>query len=133
MCVCMSKNIVICTERTFTYIFKFLPFLHFIYFLIGKQSLYNFVLVFALQKDKCIIIIYFYIPSLPSLLLLPPSHPLACHRMPGWAPCVMYQPPTILHVIVYIGQCHFFNSSHPHLPLLCPQLHSLLGSSVPFF
>ena len=75
VCVCVSGNIFICTERTFTYILKFLIFLHFLYFLSGEQSLYNFVLVSAVQQDKYIIIIYFYIPSLLSLLLLPPSHP----------------------------------------------------------
>ena len=34
---------------------------------------------------------------------------------------------------VYIYQCFFLNSSHPHLPSLCPQVRSLLGSSLPFF
>ena len=31
------------------------------------------------------------------------------------------------------SQCYFLNSSYPHLPLLCPQILSLLGSWVPFF
>lgn len=74
VCMCASENIFICTERTFTYILKFLLFTFYL-FLIGKQSLYSFVLVSAVQQDKYIIIIYFYISSLLSFLLLLPSHP----------------------------------------------------------
>lgn len=73
VCMCASENIFICTERTFTYILKFL--FTFYLFLIGKQSRYSFVLVSAVQQDKHIIIIYFYISSLLSFLLLLPSHP----------------------------------------------------------
>ena len=42
-------------------------------------------------------------------------------------------PLSILHMIVYICQGHFLSLSHLRLPPLCPQVHSLLGSSVPFF
>ena len=42
--------------------------------------------------------------------------------------------------VVCINQCYSLNPSHPLLPLLCPQVHSLplysslqIGSSVPFF
>ena len=37
------------------------------------------------------------------------------------------------HMIMYICQCYFLNLSHPHLFLLCPQVHFPLGSSEPFF
>ena len=31
----------------------------------------------------------------------------------------------VLRTVVYICQCYFFSSSHPLLPLLCPQVQSL--------
>ena len=60
----------------------------------------------------------------------PPPHTTALdqHRVPGWAPCVIHQLPTILPD-VYICQCYFLHLSNPHQPLLCPQVHSLLGPS----
>ena len=75
------------------------------------------------------IYICIYIPSFLSLPAhshpTPPSH---C-KMPGWAPCVIQQPPTTylfyLNLIEYIFQCCFLNLSYLLLPPLCPQVHSL--------
>ena len=39
-------------------------------------------------------------------------------------------PFSVLHRTVCICQCYFFNLSHPHFPL---EVHSSVGSSVPFF
>ena len=72
----------------------------------------------------------FYIYS-PSLLSLPPnslSHPSRSSQITrlgflcytASSHCL-----SILHIIVYICQCYFLNLSHPYLPLLCPQVHSL--------
>ena len=58
-----------------------------------------------------------------------PSYFLGHHREPGWAPCGIKQLPTVYFTqIAYICHCYFINSSHPHLPPLCPQVCSLLGS-----
>ena len=80
--------------------------------------------------------IYLYPPSLLSLLPLPHSTLLGYHRSPDWAPCIIQQLPTVLsafHMTMYICQRYFLNLSHPHLFLLCPQVHFPLGSSEPFF
>ena len=77
--------------------------------------------------------IYIYLLSLLHLPPLPPSlSSRSSHRTRLGSLCytsTSYQL-SILHVIVYICQCCFLNLSHPHL---CPQVCSLLGSSVPFF
>ena len=36
------------------------------------------------------------------------------------------------HMMMYICQCYFFNSSHPQLSPLCPPVHSLLGNQYHF-
>ena len=66
------------------------------------------------------------------LPLKPPSPqptPLGHHSAPGWAPCGMYQLPTICfaHNDIYmsVALSQFIPSSS--------QVHSLLGSSVLFF
>ena len=68
---------------------------------------------------------------IPTLLNLPPTTPhptpkLSQNTRPGslyyiaashWL--------SILHMVVYVAQCFFLNSSHPLLPPLCPQIRSL--------
>ena len=75
---------------------------------------------------KWISCMYAYILSLWGLP--PTSHPhpipLGHHRALSWALCDAQQRPSlwlsILHMVVYIGQCYSFNSSHP----LCPPMPS---------
>ena len=64
--------------------------INFIYFLIGRKLLYNFVFVSALQQCKEVIIVCI---SLSSRALLLSSHPtlLGHHRVPSWAPCIIQQ------------------------------------------
>ena len=66
--------------------------------------------------------------SLPSRASLHSPHPthLGHHRAPGWAPCIIYQFPTILHMIVCICWCYFLNSS------LLSSLPSPAVSTSPF-
>ena len=60
------------------------------------------------------------------VLLEPPMHPSLHHCM--WsqntrlAPCVKHLPTSCLF---YTQCCVYVSSSHPHLPQLCPQAHSL--------
>ena len=69
---------------------------------------------------------YVYVP--PSWASISSPHPstLVYYRASDRAP-------TVLHRIVCIWQYCFLNSTLPHLQLLCPQVCSLLGLSVPFF
>ena len=61
-----------------------------------------------------------------SLLGLPPIL-LGHRRAPGWAPCATQQLPTSPHFtpVVYVCWSYSLNLSHPLLPLLLPQVHSL--------
>ena len=43
-----------------------------------------------------------------------------------WAHMHTQRCSSILHIIVYTCQCYLLNLPHPLLPLLCPQLYSLL-------
>ena len=96
-----------------------------IYFLIGGKLLYNVVLVSATQQQTSAIIIHISSPSWAILLSTHPI-PLGHHRAPAWAPCVIaFHQLSVLHVIVYIRQCHFLCSSHSLFPLLCSWVHSL--------
>ena len=89
---------------------------------IGRHVLYN----------CCYLGSVYICTYIPSFLSLPahshPTPPGHC-KMPGWAPCVIQQPPTTylfyLNLIEYIFQCCFLNLSYPLLPPLCPQVHSL--------
>ena len=88
-------------------------------FLIGGKLLYNFMLVSAIQQLESVIYIYIYIYTHP-LRLEPPS-PLPSLQKSSQS--------------ARLGSlcCYFLSWAYLHLPLLCPQLCSLLGSSVPFF
>ena len=85
-----------------------------------------------------------YAYSLSFLNLLPTTHhptPRGHHRAELSSPCLQQVPLTILHIVVlYIDAT--LDSSHPLLPPLRPQVHSLhlhaipalqTGSSVLFF
>ena len=55
-----------------------------------------------------------------------PPHPtpLGCHRALGWAPCVgtaAFHQLSILHMVMYIYPCYFFQFVHPLLPILYPK------------
>ena len=94
--------------------------------------LYNVVLISGIWQCESVIIIYVSPSpwaSLPSLHPIPQVH----HRAPSMLLVLIRQLSTILHLAVYICQCYFLSSRHPHFPLLCPQVFSLLGSSVSFF
>ena len=116
--------------------------LHILFFWIGVSLLYNVVIVSAEQQCKSAIRIHTTLPSWASLPLRPPTL-LDHHRAVSCAPCAVKQPPAScpFYMVVYICQCYALRSSHPLLPLLCPQVHSLcisvpalqIGSSVPFF
>ena len=61
---------------------------------------------------------------------LPSPHTTALdHHRAGWASCVVWQLPAISQDM-HTCQCYFLSSSNPHQPLLCPQVHSLLGLPV---
>ena len=99
----------------------------YLFFLIDRKLLYNFVLVSAIQQCESVMILYVCMcVSLVSWASLssPNPIPVGHHRTLGWVPCVIQQPSTISHIIVYIGQCYFLNSSHPLFPLMYPQVHS---------
>jgi len=74
-----------------------------------------------------------HISSLPPLPSFPSSYPprLSQSARLGFL-CYLAVSHCFIHDSV-LSQCYFFNSSHPYLPLLCPQAPSLLGSLVPFF
>ena len=72
------------------------------------------------------ICMYVYVPPSWASISSPHSTTLVYYRASDRAP-------TVLHRIVCIWQYCFLNSAHPHLQLLCPQVCSLLGLSVPFF
>ena len=83
--------------------------------LIEGEWLYTVVLVSAAQKHESTIIIYTPPPFEPSS-----PHPICLDhlRVSGWPPCVMQQLLTsyLFHMIVYICQQCFLNSSHPSSP-----------------
>ena len=100
-------------------------------FLIGGNLLYNIVLVSALQHKSVIIICLSLPVESPSL---PPSHPSRSSQSTKLG-SLCYTATS--HYLFYIWQCicqsQFLSLPHTHLSLLWPQVHSLLGSSVPFF
>ena len=61
-----------------------------------------------------------------SFLNLPPT-PLGHHRSPSWAPVLYTGFPLAIYFThgIHICQCFSLNLSHPLLPSLCPQAHSL--------
>ena len=72
---------------------------------------------------------YIYTPSLLSLLpLLPRSHSYRFSQSTSLG-SLCYTAAShslsVLHMIVYVCQCHFLKSPHPFLPPLCPEVHSL--------
>ena len=105
-----------------------------LYVLFGKMSVqllypFLFVLFIFSLEETCFTILCWFLPynnanqsyiyiSPPCWASLPSPYPthLGYHREPGWAPCVIQQFPTVLHMIVYICQCYLLNSSHPNFP-----------------
>ena len=83
--------------------------------------------------DQSYILIYLFALSPFSLSHLPRSS--QSPKLGSLCYLATYHYLSVSHMIdsVYICQCCFLSSSHPHLPLLCPQVCSLLGSSVPRF
>ena len=95
------------------------------------------------MEDNCFTVLCWFLPNVhmnqqwlyvcPSLVNLPPhshSSPLLCvvteHRI--WAPWVIQQIFSgylILHTVMYMFQRYSLSSSHPLLPLLCPQVWPL--------
>ena len=73
-----------------------------------------------------------------------PSYPSRLSQstiLSSWCYSVTSHCLSLLHTVMYMFQCYFLTSSHPLLPLLCPQACSLclchcsglqIGSSVPF-
>ena len=109
---------------------------------------YNFVLVSAIQQHESVIYIHIYIYIYTHTHIYAYIHIYVCMYVyvpPSWASISSPHPstlvyyrasdraPTVLHRIVCIWQYCFLNSTLPHLQLLCPQVCSLLGLSVPFF
>ena len=132
-CIFALRLLLLRNEFLCNFFFIIISF-NFIYFLIDEKLLYNFVLVTAVQHES-FIIIYIYIPSILHLPPLPPSYPSRSSQSARLGPlCYLATSHqlSILHMVVYICQCNFLNLSHPHLPPLCPQVPSLLGSSIPF-
>ena len=90
--------------------------------------LYNVVLVSAVQQCKsvitvrvCVCVYIYNLPSFLSLPTIPHSTPLGCHRVPGWAPCVIQQLPTsnlfdtmvmYIETSLILGRFFFFYSGH---------------------
>ena len=71
-------------------------------------------------------------PTWTSLPLPTPSHPLGCHRAPGWAPCIIQQIPT--GCLFYIGNIYvsLLLLSHVSRVWLCNPIEgSPPGSPVP--
>ena len=122
-----------CTTDWFSYIWTYA----YIFFLIFFSIMHFFKL-----EDNCFTMLYWlccktvwishnhiHICHHPSLSLppfpnpTPPGH----HRAPDWASCVIttisYQL-FVVHMVVYICQCHFLSSSYLILPSLYPQFHS---------
>ena len=68
---------------------------------------------------------------IPSVLSLPPilpsAHPSRSSRSTRLSSLLhsSFLPALCLHMAVCICQCYFLSSSHPLLPPLCPQAHSL--------
>ena len=63
-------------------------------------------------------------PSKP----LPPSHHSRSSQRTGLSSLCHTATPhylSVLHTVMYIFQCHSLNSSHPLLPQVCLQVHSL--------
>ena len=126
-----------------THIFLCLPALAGMFFITGATwdthtHIYMYICI-------CVYI-YIYIPSFLSLPAHSHSTPPGHCKMPGWAPCVIQQPPTTylfyLHMLEYICQCYFLNLSYPLLPhcvhmsilYVCVAISSpQIGSSAPFF
>ena len=101
-------------------------------FLIGGKLLFNVILVSAIQQNESVIIIYTLLLKSP---YCPPISPLQVITEPSWAPCVIQQLPTnsFIHDSVQMSMLLSHFVPPPFLHQLCPQVCSLLGSSVPFF
>ena len=86
--------------------------------------LYSVALVPAVQRESVVII-----HTVPSLLSLPPFPSAQPSRFSGCHAdsCVIKWVPTghLFYTWPDIYLCSFLNLSHPLLPLLCPQVHSL--------
>ena len=103
-------------------------------FLIGRKLLCNVLLVSALQQRESVIIMYiiFSLVSLPPTLTSP--HPRSSQNAGLGSLCHTATSHYFTRDTIYIyNQRYLLNSSHPHLPPLCPQVCYLLGLSVPFF
>ena len=99
-------------------------------FLFGEWLLYNVVLGSSVQQCKSALSIHMLPPPEPPSHSPPHSSPLCCHRAQVWAPCIIQHLLTSIYFtpVIYMFQCCSFNSSHPLLPSLCPQVYPLLTS-----
>ena len=66
----------------------------FFFFFIGRELLYNAVLVSAIHHHESATGIHMSPPSWNTPHLLRHPTPLGCHRTQGWTPCVAQQTPT---------------------------------------
>ena len=110
-------------------------------FLIGRYLLYNSVWVSAIHQHGSALDICMSLPSWTSLQPPPHPTPLHCHRALGLSPqhhTVNSHGLPISPMVMYVYQRYFLTL--PLLPLLCPQICSLIcvsiaarqiGSSVP--
>ena len=85
------------------------------------------------------------LPLEPPFPLPTPSYPSRLSQstiLSSWGYSVTSHYLSLLHTVMYMFQHYFLTSSHPLLPLLCPQACSLglchysglqIASSVPFF
>ena len=67
-----------------------------------------------------------YVPPAPNFHPILPLPVVRDHWI--WAPCAIQKTfigYLILHMVMYMFQCCSLNSSHPFLPLLCPEVCSL--------
>ena len=80
------------------------------------------------KVNQLYVYIYPHIPSLLSLPPTPPSYPSRSSqsiKLISLCYAAAFHQPSILHLVVYICQCHSLTLSQLPLPRLCPQVRSL--------
>ena len=90
---------------------------HFNLCLVTRYLFYNIVLTSAIQHESAVSI-YMFLPPAP-----PRSQPSGLSQgtaVSPWVYTVTAQQRSILHMVMCKCQCYSLDSSHPLLPLLCP-------------